>query len=118
LLDKKQYEVQEFYTNLKGKAPHVLLKESQKSPVVLALLASWSGASHILDLYMKEIALEMRECAQFYKADANLNKKVIKSWDIVQIPSTLILKKGKRVGIIEGLKSKKKIKTQIEFFIS
>ncbi len=87
-----------------------------EQPIVLSIVTEWSGASHILDTYMKELAVEFDE-VKFYRAPARQNEQLFERWPIEVFPYTLILKEGKKIGEMRGLMSKKKIKSKLEAII-
>ncbi len=102
------------YTNLKHKNLEKLVLESHQSPVVLVLIADWSGASEIVDAYMEELSVNYHPQIRFYRQDAEKDKRIAQKAGVKKLPATLIFKNGDMVDCFTGVLAKKRIQLKLD----
>lgn len=83
----------------------VLLSEK---PVVLDLFATWCGPCQIQGPIVEEIAKEHEEI-KVAKVDVDKNAGIAEKYDVMSIPTIVIIKNGQAVKTFVGLTQKEEI---------
>jgi thioredoxin-like negative regulator of GroEL len=92
-----------------------VLKKSEDQLVVLAFTAEWSGASHILEMYLSDLATELSGQVFILKMEIDdPGAKELMLFNIDELPTTLLLDKQVVKERWVGLKSKAKIRQLIQ----
>jgi len=83
----------------------ILLSEK---PVVLDLFATWCGPCQIQGPIVEEIAKEHEEI-KVAKVDVDKNAGIAEKYDVMSIPTIVIIKNGQAVKTFVGLTQKEEI---------
>jgi len=81
--------------------------------VVVEFATNWSDHCINMDLMLDQLKSEFTKNTKVYKIDADKNRELIKQYDVKEIPSLLIFKKGKVVSCVEGLYWPKAVKENL-----
>ncbi len=76
--------------------------------------ATWCGPCQMLAPVIDELAEEMGDKLQFFSIDVDNNSKLAEQYNIMSVPSVLILKKGEKVAQTVGFQGKDAMRTFIE----
>ena len=80
-----------------------------KKPTLIAVLAEWSGGSHLMDLIVKKIEEEYHKEINIIRIDFELHKELLNRWGIDGAPAFLFTNKGEIIEVIKETLSKKKL---------
>ena len=72
--------------------------------------ADWCGPCRMLSPVLEEVAGQMQGKANFVKVDVDANQKTASLYEVTSIPTIILIKNGKEVGRIVGLRDAAKIK--------
>lgn len=89
------------------------LNMSKKHAVIVVFSAPWSGATHILNTYLKAVKHEFPDLYTDY-VDIEKNNELANEFGIRQIPTIVVLKDSEIKDYIVGIMSRKKLRSCIK----
>jgi thioredoxin 2 len=87
--------------------------EKSPVPVVLDLWAEWCGPCRMIAPVLDQLASEMAGRVRFAKLNVDENRQTASRFNVVSIPTLLVLKGGKEVDRIVGVQPKAEIARRI-----
>lgn len=81
---------------------------------VLDFYADWCGPCHIMEPIIKELEKEMGDKVKFEKVDVDAESEKAQEYEVLSIPTFVIIKNGKEVDRIVGARGKSQFKQLIE----
>ncbi|TKY69744.1 Thioredoxin H2 [Spatholobus suberectus] len=100
-----------FHTTAKWNAHFKAIKETNKL-MVLDFTATWCGPCKLMDPVMQEFAAKYTD-VEFIKIDVEELTEVSQALQVHQLPSFILVKKGKVIDRVVGVK-KEELKRSIE----
>ena len=88
--------------------------EQNPQPVLLDLWADWCGPCHMLSPTIDELSSELAGRVTVAKRDIDSNPATAARFRVQSIPTLLLLKNGREVDRLQGVRSKQEILTHIE----
>ncbi|MEM9991311.1 MAG: thioredoxin family protein [Bacteroidota bacterium] len=88
-----------------------LLQNSQ-APIVMTFLADWKANSQILDSFYQDLAPRFPE-VEFIKVDADNAESLVRKFGILEVPTSLFIKKRDILDYFEGILPKEEIEQRI-----
>jgi thioredoxin 1 len=88
--------------------------EKSKVPVVVDFYADWCGPCRMMAPVFEELSKEYKGKVKFLKLDTEKETTLAQSFEVMGIPTLLIMNKGKEVDRIVGFGPKPSIKQKIE----
>ena len=79
-------------------------------PVVIDIWATWCGPCRLYSPVIEEVAKEYEGKIKFLKVDADNNEKIVNKFNIMSIPTTLLIEKGQVKAMNVGAISKDALK--------
>lgn len=76
--------------------------------------ADWCGPCRMLTPVIHEVAEQLHGKAHFIKVDVDASQKVAAQFQVMSIPTLVLLKNGKEVGRLVGLRDAKTIRQFVE----
>jgi thioredoxin 1 len=76
--------------------------------------ADWCGPCRMLTPVIHEVADQLHSRAQFFKVDVDASQKTAAHFQVMSIPTLILIKNGLEVGRLVGLRDAKTIKQFIE----
>ena len=89
------------------------LKESERNIVLLVFSTSWSGSTHILYTYVRQVAKTIPNM-RHHLIDVEEYPELASHFGISQVPVSVILKKREVVDYIRGTVSKRKLLEKLQ----
>ncbi len=80
-----------------------------EKPVLVDFWASWCGPCRMMSPVIDEIAEEMGETVKVYKINIDEEKNLAVKYNVMSIPTFIVLKNGKEVGRTIGVQDKSEI---------
>ena len=80
-----------------------------EKPVLVDFWASWCGRCRMMSPVIDEIAEEMGETVKVYKINIDEEKNLAVKYNVMSIPTFIVLKNGKEVGRTIGVQDKSEI---------
>ena len=71
--------------------------------VVVEFATNWSVPCLCMDSILKQLKSNFAENTKLYKIDADNNRELLRRYDVREVPTLFIFKKGKVASCIEGL---------------
>ena len=78
-------------------------------PVLIDFWATWCGPCRMMAPVVEEIANEVGEKAKICKVNIDENKELAEKYDVMSIPTFIIIKNGNVVSTIVGVQPKENI---------
>ena len=78
-------------------------------PVLIDFWATWCGPCRMMAPVVEEIANEVGEKAKVCKLNIDENKEIAEKYDVMSIPTFLIIKNGKVAATTVGVQPKENI---------
>lgn len=79
--------------------------------------ADWCGPCRMLTPVIHEVAHELHSKAKFVKVDVDASQKIAAQFQVMSIPTLVLLKNGQEVGRLVGLRDAKTIRHFVESHI-
>ena len=76
--------------------------------------ADWCGPCRTLTPVIHEVAEQLNGKAKFVKVDVDASQKVAAQFQVMSIPTLVLIKNGQEVGRLVGLRDAKTIKKFVE----
>lgn len=76
--------------------------------------ADWCGPCRMLTPVVHEVAEQLSGKAKFVKIDVDASQKVAAQFQVMSIPTLVLIKNGQEVGRLVGLRDAKTIKKFVE----
>lgn len=93
---------------------NTLITEVPKQPLALVdMWADWCMPCKRLAPIVEELSNELKN-VKFYKVDVEAFPEIAQRYDVMNIPTMLILKKGQEVDRLVGLMAKDEIKKRLQ----
>jgi thioredoxin 1 len=83
-------------------------------PVLIDFWADWCGPCTMLSPIVEEIAEELINTVKVVKINTDDEPELAASFNIMSIPTLIVIKKGKVVATSMGVKSKEEIKSVLK----
>jgi thioredoxin 1 len=94
------------------------IQEASKLPIIILFETSWCGTCHLMNRILDKLACDFKHQIHFFSMDVELNKVVPKRFNVLEIPSLLMIHNGKVVQKIEGIVSRKDLEEKLITFIN
>ena len=78
-------------------------------PVLIDFWATWCGPCRMMAPVVEEIANEVGEKAKVCKLNIDENKEIAEKYDVMSIPTFIIIKNGKVAATTVGVQAKENI---------
>jgi thioredoxin 1 len=89
-----------------------------KANAVVNLFTQWSGASHLLDFVLSDVASQYRDQLEFYQVDLDTEPSLSDTYRVELVPTLLFFRNGKLVDKLAGLNHRQKISERIENLVT
>lgn len=76
--------------------------------------ASWCGPCQMLAPVVDELSEDMQDQLQFYSVDVDENSQLAEKYNVMSVPTVIILKSGEKVAQTVGLQSKESLAELIQ----
>lgn len=84
----------------------------------LKFYADWCSPCHVIEPFVQELEKEYSGKVNFTKIDVDREGEQVTKFNVLSIPTMILLKNGKEVGRLVGAMSKQMIKSKIEAVLS
>ena len=81
---------------------------------IIDFYADWCGPCHMMDPIIKEVEKELGDKVKFEKVDVDAEQEKSQKYEVLSIPTFVILKNDKEVDRIVGARGKSQFKQIIE----
>ena len=81
---------------------------------VIDFYADWCGPCHMMEPIIKELEKELGDKVKFEKVDVDAENEKAQQYEVLSIPTFVIIKDGKEVDRIVGARGKSQFKQLIE----
>ena len=81
---------------------------------VIDFHADWCGPCHMMDPIIKDVEKELAGKVKFEKVDVDAENEKAQEYEVLSIPTFVIMKDGKEVDRIVGARGKSQFKQIIE----
>lgn len=85
-------------------------KKTKAGLWLVDFFADWCGPCRMLSPVLEDVASQMQGKVNFVKLDIDANQKTAALYEVTSIPTIVLIKEGKEVGRIVGLRDAAKIK--------
>jgi thioredoxin 1 len=85
--------------------------------VVVDFFATWCGPCKMLAPVFEEVGEELGNKAKFIKVDVDQSKELAERYQVMTIPTILVLKDGEQKEVSIGFSPKERLKTFVEKYI-
>lgn len=90
-----------------------LMLEETELPMIILFETSWCGTCHLMNRILDKLACDFMHQVHFFSMDVDTNKVVPKRFQILEIPSLLMINNRQIVNKIEGIISRKDLEEKI-----
>lgn len=105
------------YTYLTQKNFDKEVKES-KTPVVIDFYADWCGPCRMMAPVFEELSEDYQGKVKFMKLDTENETDLAQNFEVMGIPTLLVINKGKEVGRIVGFAPKDMLRHKIDNIVA
>ena len=84
---------------------------------VIDFYADWCGPCHIMEPIIKELEKELCDKVKFEKVDVDAENEKAQEYEVLSIPTFVIIKNGKEVDRVVGARGKSQFKQLIEIHL-
>lgn len=91
-------------------------QETEKGICVVDFSAQWCGPCHMMVL--EQISEELVGKIRFFNVDVDQNMSLAQEYMITNIPALLVLKDGKKEGMLVGFMRKEELKKELEVYLA
>lgn len=102
------------YQDLNDVNINTIFAQSHQLPIVILFVVVWSGASHIMDTYIEDLAEKYQKNFHFYRQNVEKFETLSQQLKLQKLPSICIIKKGRVVESYSGILSKMKIEKKLK----
>lgn len=88
--------------------------EKSKLPALVDFYAEWCGPCKMMAPIFAELAGEYEGKLKFAKLDTDQNQQIAVKFNVMSIPTLVLIAKGKEAGRIIGFSNKADLKTRID----
>ena len=88
-----------------------------REPIVVMFGAEWSGACHIVEPVLEDLALSYQTKIRIFRLDAEDNDLLVQEYGIRALPTFLFFSDGQIVDSLTGIVSRQQLKTRLESLI-
>lgn len=92
--------------------------EKSKVPVVIDFYADWCGPCRMMAPVFEELSKDYNGKVSFLKLDTEKETDLAQNFEVMGIPTLLVMNNGKEVGRIVGFAPKPMLKHKIDNIIS
>ena len=92
-------------------------QETENGIAVVDFSAQWCGPCHMMEPVLEQISEELEGKMKFFNVDIDENMELAQEYMITYIPALLVLKDGKREGMLVGFKPKEILMNELKNFL-
>ena len=92
-------------------------QETENGIAVVDFSAQWFGPCHMMEPVLEQISEELEGKMKFFNVDIDENMELAQEYMITNIPALLVLKDGKREGMLVGFKPKEILMNELKNFL-
>jgi len=92
--------------------------EKATTPVIVDFYADWCGPCRMMAPVFEEVSKDYKGKVSFVKLDTENESDLAQNFEVMGIPTLLVLNKGKEVGRIVGFLPKQMLKSKIDNILS
>ena len=85
---------------------------SSKKPVLIDFSATWCNPCKQLEPVYEELSSEIKE-ADFYKVDIDAEQELAGKFNIISVPTIVLIKNGQEISRISGFQGKEFLKSRL-----
>lgn len=93
-------------------------QETEKGICVVDFSAQWCGPCHMMEPVLEQISEELVGKIRFFNVDMDQNMSLAQEYMITNIPALLVLKDGKKEGMLVGFMPKEELKKELEVYLA
>ena len=90
----------------------------QETESVVDFSAQWCGPCHMMEPVLEQISEELVGKIRFFNVDVDQNMSLAQEYMITNIPALLVLKDGKKEGMLVGFMRKEELKKELEVYLA
>jgi thioredoxin 1 len=90
-----------------------LIQKETRLPIIILFETSWCGTCHLMSHMLDKLAIEFENQVHFFSMDLESNKVVPSRFQILEIPSLVVINDGQVIQKIEGMISRKDLEKKI-----
>ena len=92
-------------------------QETENGIAVVDFSAQWCGPCHMMEPVLEQISEELEGKMKFFNVDIDENMELAQEYMITNIPALLVLKDGKREGMLVGFNPKEILMNELKNFL-